>query len=698
MTDRLRDLAELYGISTEFRDWKGQQRHISDEIICAVLAAFDVDTSSEDAIEAAYQAKIEQPWRQMIEATTVAIEGSEWIVHMHVDHGADAHMRVHTEAGRVIDLVQVDNFNPPRMVGNRLVGEASFRIPPDVEAGYHTIEAISQSVSCHGHLIVAPQRLDVERYHRGRCWGYAAQLYSVRSAHSWGIGDFADLADLLTWSSGQQGADYLLINPLHAAQPTVPMDDSPYLPSSRFFLNPIYIRPENIEEYRLLDSDVRADIEKIRQTTLSDFIDRDQFWTAKKKVLEVIFSQGRRPIRQIAFESFCSRQGQRLDDFATWSYLCENYGNDWKSWPAHYRDVNCDEVAQIRRDHSARIDFFRWLQWIAYEQLSSAQQAARDSGMNDGIVTDLAVGVSGSSADTWTMNSLYASNIHVGAPPDAYNQMGQDWGQPPWRPDRLAQCGYEPLRAMIRSALRGAGGIRIDHILGMFRLWWIPDGRPPSEGTYVRCDHHALISLIVLEAQRCGAFVVGEDLGTVEEWVHDYLVERGILGTSVMWFEYEDSHPRTPQRWRKEVMASVVTHDLPPTCGYIEGEHVNLRGTLGLLSESIEDETAAFKDDMESWKATLIAHGVLEEGEHSTEQIMMAAYRYLLLSKAMMINVALVDAVADRRIQNQPGTWKEYPNWKVPLSDASRDEIMLEDLITHPCAIELGQMMKKNLN
>jgi 4-alpha-glucanotransferase len=282
------------------------------------------------------------------------------------------------------------------------------------------------------------------------------------------------------------------------------------------------------------------------------------------------------------------------------------------------------------------------------------------------------------------LRSTYATGIQVGAPPDPFNQLGQDWSQPPWRPDRLEELAYAPLREMVANILRHAGGVRVDHVIGLFRLWWIPEGKPPSEGTYVRYDHEAMVGVLALEAQRAGAVVVGEDLGVVEPSARDYLRSRGILGTSILWFERDDEgRPLPAERWRELCMASVTTHDLPPTAGYLAGEHVALRDRLGLLTRPLAEEREADEAERQSWLDEVRSRGLLAEGA-GTEQTVAALHRYLALSPARLLCVALTDAVGDHRTQNQPGTTDEYPNWRVPLSDPEGRPLLLEDVMTSP--------------
>jgi 4-alpha-glucanotransferase len=268
----------------------------------------------------------------------------------------------------------------------------------------------------------------------------------------------------------------------------------------------------------------------------------------------------------------------------------------------------------------------------------------------------------------------------VGAPPDPFNQLGQNWSQPPWRPDRLEELAYQQLRDVIAAVLRHAGGVRVDHVIGLFRLWWVPEGKPPTEGTYVRYDHEAMVGVLALEAHRAGAVVVGEDLGVVEPRARDYLRSRGILGTSILWFERDGDKPLPAEQWRELCLASVTTHDLPPTAGYLAGEHVRLRERLGLLTRPLAEEAAADEEERESWLAEVRSRGLLAEGA-DIEQTVVALHRYLTLTPARLLCVALTDVVGDRRTQNQPGTTDEYPNWRIPLSGPDSRPLLLEDVM-----------------
>ncbi len=587
-TDPLHDLANAHGVSTSFTDWRGTTVEVPDDAIREVLAAMGVDATDPaaalDALELA-------PWQRLLPASIVVREGADVSLLAHIAEGERLEVELTLEDGSRHPLTFGSGAS--RSIDGIVVTAAPVAVPEDLPLGYHTVRASAGDRTAETALIVTPRWLGVpDSMGDDRAWGFAAQLYSVRSKASWGVGDVADLTDLAEWSGGQLGADYLLINPLHAAEPVAPLEPSPYLPSSRRFFNPLYLRVENVPEFAGMAAEKRAAIDDIaagvhRALDDKDVIDRDTSWTAKREALRLIFALPRESDRDDDYRAFRELHGESLEQFATWNVLATQHGNDARVWPEALRNAKSAEVAEFAGENRDDIDFEMWLQWQLDGQLQRAQGRAVGAGMSLGIMHDLAVGVHPGGADAWRLRDAYATGIRVGAPPDAFNQIGQDWQQPPWRPDRLAELAYAPFRDLIANVLRHAGGVRIDHIVGLFRLWWVAEGRSPAEGTYVRYDHEAMIGVLALEAQRAGAVVVGEDLGVVEDSARAYLLERGILGTSILWFERDSNgDPLPAERWRELCLASVTTHDLPPNAGYLTGEHVKLRDRLGLAHAS----------------------------------------------------------------------------------------------------------------
>ena len=684
--EELAELAEAYGVATQYWDQAGNLVFVSAETVTKVLAALGVSSETSEDIAEALEERRLRDWRRMLPPVFVMRAGSTPWCWVHVNHGDPVHAWIELEdGGRRHDITQVDKYVMPQMVDGRLVGEATIEIPGDLPLGWHRLWVESGDSRASSSLIVTPASLDAPALQAGRMWGYMTQVYSMRSRRSWALGDIADLTELATWSAGQ-GADHVLVNPLHAASPVPPMAESPYLPATKRFANALYLRIEDIPEYAYASEQVRTAIQALAEplrelNTSAELLERDPAWAAKLKALEMLYAVPRSPGRQAAMETYYDAEGDGLVDWGTWCVLSEEYGQDWHAWPEQFQDPNSPAVAEFRDEHASRVDFYCWQQWLIDEQLSAAQSAATATGMRAGIVHDLAVGVHPDGADAWSLQSVMAQGVSVGAPPDMYNQMGQNWSQPPWKPEALAEAGFEPYRDMLRTILRHAGGIRVDHVLGLFRLWWVPEGMKPYQGTYVRFDHEALVGILVLEAQRAGAFVVGEDLGTVEDWIQDYLLQRGVMGTSILWFErWPDGNIKLPQDWRQHALASVTVHDLPPTAGYLAGEHVRIRAELGLLATSEEEERENLVGELAEWRGLLRHLRLLGDDDDTEYGLLLALHRYLARSSAVVLGLSLPDAVGDRRAQNQPGTDQEYPNWRVPLCDANGDAVLLEDL------------------
>ncbi|MGV0836509.1 4-alpha-glucanotransferase [Mycolicibacterium thermoresistibile] len=710
LADSLVELAHRYGVATEYVDWTDRLTPVPESTLVAVLAALDVPAATDDQRRAALTDHDRRHWSRSLPPTVHVRSdrtGSFWV---HVHHGDPVEVWIELADGtQRTGLRQLENHTPPYDLDGQLIGEASFELPEALPIGYHRLNMRSVGTEADTTLIVSPGTLRLPQpLDTGRAWGLATQLYSVGSERSWGTGDLIDLTDLAVWSGCRHGAGFILVNPLHAAAPVTPMEPSPYLPTSREFVNPLYLRPEAIPEFAYVRG--RARIRKSRlavqaRAARAELIDRDAAWRAKRAALQAVYRVPRSAGREVAYHAFRQRVGPRLDDFALWCALAERHGSDWRQWPAELQHPRSPAVAEFAARHPEEVDFHRWLQWQLDDQLGTAQSTARRTGMALGIMHDLAVGVDANGADAWALQDVLALGVTAGAPPDEFNQLGQDWSQPPWRPDRLTDQGYEPFRAMVSAVLRHAGGVRIDHIIGLFRLWWIPAGAPPTDGTYVRYDHDTMIGIVALEAARTGAVVVGEDLGTVEPWVRDYLTERGLLGTSILWFELDrddpaGTSPLPAERWREYCLSSVTTHDLPPTPGYLAGAHVQLRDELGLLTRPAAEELAEDRARQQAWLTELRRTGLLRDDPDqnpTTDDIVLALHRYLGRTPSKLLALGLPDAVGDLRIQNQPGTSDEYPNWRVPLSGPDGRRLLLEDVFTDGRAAALADAMHANV-
>lgn len=522
-------------------------------------------------------------------------------------------------------------------------------VPDDFPYGYHVIHEAS---GCARRLIVSPGRCWLPD--GWRAWGWAAQLYATRSRQSWGIGDLADLRALRDWSESI-GAGFLLVNPMHAVAPTDEQEDSPYLPATRAFRNPLYLR---IDEVPGADQvDVASLSRRGQALSAEDRIDRDAIWVLKRDTLWEVFTATRHGGRH-EFTEWRTGQARELEDFATWCALAEAYGGDQRSWPEELQHPDTPEVAQFAASHTERITFYAWLQWLLERQLQAAVGELP-------VIQDLPIGVSGGGADAWAWQDVLAEDVTIGAPPDAFNAEGQDWGAPPLIPWRLRLAGYEPFIQSVRATMASSGGIRIDHVMGLFRLWWVPAGRSAQEGAYVRYPSQDMLDIVALESHRAQAVVVGEDLGTVEHGVREELAERAMLSYRLLWFEDDD-----PADWPIDALGAVTTHDLPTIAGLWTGSD---------LAEQ-QRYTQQSATDLAAGRAELIdrLQRAPEVGpDASVQQVVEAAHRLIGGAPSTLLAATLDDAVAAERRPNMPGT-TDRENWCLPLP------VPLDDLPAHP--------------
>jgi 4-alpha-glucanotransferase len=646
----LAELAAAHGVATDYRDHLQRRVAIRPESVVAVLEALGVDPSS----PAPAQPEAVPP--------VVVLRTSQ--------------QRTLPLRGRARLLLETGDSR--ELAGS---GDSGLTIPAGLPLGWHRLDTSAGEVP----VAVAPDRLP--RPPR-RHWGWAVQLYAAASRESWGIGDLTDLRKLGEWSA-ERGGGLVLVNPLHAVAPGLPIEPSPYYPSSRRWTNPLYLRIEDTTAYAAAPADVRATVDALKPAAVRERLDRNAAWAAKQAALAILWPYADHPD--------LDRIDPDLRDFATWCAITEGLGRDWRAWPVELRRPGSPAVANARRDLADRVGFHAWQQLLLDQQLGDVQRALTTAGMPIGVVHDLAVGIDPAGADGWALQDALAHGARIGAPPDSFNQQGQDWGMPPWHPRRLAELGYAPLRDLLRSLLRHAGGVRIDHVLGLFRAWWIPAGGSPRDGTYVAYDADALLGVVTLEAARAGAMVIGEDLGTLPTGVRRTLRDRGILGTSVLWFERErptagrPGRLIRPEKWRDEAAASVTTHDLPTALGWLRGEHVRVRAELGLLDDP-ERELESWQRERAELVALLVDLGLVDAGAGETE-LVVALHAFLGATRCRVVLAQPGDAVGDLRQPNVPGTTDEYPDWRLPLTDVDGHLMLLDDLLADPRVARLAAVL-----
>jgi 4-alpha-glucanotransferase len=622
-------LADACGVATRYENSDQREVEVDADVVIAILAQFGVDATTPEAIGRELATIREARENATLPPTLVLREGAE-----------------HRIGGTAVILLED---------GARL--DVDGVIPAGLPLGWHRVVTADQDVT----LAVVPQRLPEVP----PAWGWMLQLYALHSDGSWGMGDFGDLATMARRSAVELDVGVLLVNPVQAVSPAHPVERSPYSPSSRRFAHPLYRRVEATAAFENADEETRARVRALQPapgagligTGLigTGLIDYDAVWDAKHAALELLWPFHQEPVEL----------DPALRGFATYCALSEVHGADWREWPESLRDADSAEVAAVRDELADRVAFHGWLQELCRAQLDDVRLAAREAGMSVGVVHDLPVGVHPGGADTWALRDVFASQVTVGAPPDAFNQQGQDWNLPPWRPDRLAELGYAPFRDVVRGVLHHADGIRVDHVAGMWRLWWIPPGEPPGRGTYVHYDAEAMLGVLALEAHRAGAVVVGEDLGTVEAEVTKTMHERGLLSSAVLWFQRDWDAPDQPfirpQEWESATMASISTHDLPTVSGWLAAEHVRVRAELGLLDGPPEREYEAAKKEHEALRALLLREGI------PVDDLVVALHALLASAASRLVLTSPADVLGERRQPNLPGTIDQYPNWRIPL-------------------------------
>ncbi len=706
MNERLVDLARANGIILEYHDIWGNLHRASEQTLRSTLAARGVAAHDDAAVDAALIERESAGWSQLLPpALVVRADAAPWSVPLTLPAGLDPSevaWRVQEEGGAVhegaihsgaLAEIAADTSNGERYVTRAL------RLELGLPHGYHRLLVRTgdrELGECM--LAVTPQRcywphaLDGE----GRVWGVAAQLYAVRSERNWGIGDYSDLARLVQlW--GGRGAGVVGVNPLHALYPHNPAHASPYSPSSRLFKNWIYIDVEACADFHESEearSLVRSAVFQTQLRALRDaeWVDYDGVGAAKRTVLEMLYSQfcerhlGADSERAREFRAFQAAGGLALRRHALFDAIQEHLARTlgaaggWPGWPEALRDPASPEVERFCAEHLDRVEFFEYLQWLADHQYGDAARRSFEIGLGVGIYEDLAVSIDGGGAEAWANQSIYGIGASVGAPPDEFNLQGQDWGLPPVIPQRLQASAYAPFIATLRANMRHSGALRIDHVMGLMRLFWVPPGGKPNDGIYVRYPFEDLLGLLMLESERNRCLVIGEDLGTVPDEVREALGRAGVLSYRLLYFERQAGGEFKPPRdYPVQSIVAASTHDLPTLVGWWEGRDIALRTQLGLFpSDTLrESQIVGRAQDRARLLLALEREGVLPEGippdpvsvPAMSPALAAGIHRYLAATPSKVMVVQLEDLLGAADQANLPGTTDQHPNWrrKLPL-------------------------------
>lgn len=531
-------------------------------------------------------------------------------------------------------------------------------LPPDLPLGYHDLRPFGDHPAAR--VIVAPGRCHLPDDLRQ--WVLSVQLHSCRSGRSWGIGDLGDLWRIAVWAS-VRGAGMVALNPLHAPRLGDEVEPSPYFPSSRRWRNPLYLQIDEIAGAS--DNPELTELAtKARQLSSERLLDRRMVWALKREALNKLWARLGPDLR---LDRWRTDQGEALETYARFCALAELHGTGWSSWPDEYRHPSRPGVARFAIDHADRVAFWAWVQLLLNDQLTRANDAIP-------LLHDLAVSVDPDGADAWIHQDLLALDMRIGAPPDDFNPAGQNWALPPFVPWKLQAAGYEPMADLWRSALSQGGGLRIDHVMGLFRLFWLLPGQSPQEGAYVRYPGEELLAVLAVESTRAAALVVGEDLGTVEDEVRATLAEAGVLSNRLVWFETEP-----PERYPVQALAAVTTHDLPTVAGVWSGDDLADQRAAGIELDEAR---------VEGLRARL---GNLAgcEPDAQVDDVIVGIHRRLAAAPSALVAATMEDALALTQRPNLPGTVAERPNWSLALP------LPLEEALDDPLVNKVAAAMRE---
>ena len=651
---QLHVLAAAAGVQRRWQDVHGQQRDVTDATLIAVLAALGLPVGSNDAMQ---------------DATALLAEATQRLPPLlTMTCGPDGLAVPGSEPGDRYRLLLEDGEHREGRLEQGWGGEA--RLPALTTPGYHRLEV----GGAHCQVAAAPSRCfslmeaGATRHDAAAPWALAAQLYGLRRQGDLGIGDFGGVAQLAR-SAARLGAGALALSPVHALFSADPTRYGPYAPSTRLLLNVLHADPGAA----LGPQSVPANDE-------AAFIDWPKAATRKLARLRALYDQAQ---DHPGFVAFRNQAGPALEEHARFEALHAHlYGADpalwhWRDWPAEYRTPNSPGVHRFVRDHAGEVAFHAFCQWLADASLAEAQRVARQAGMPIGLIADLAVGTDGGGSHAWSRQEEVISGFSVGAPPDIFSPLGQDWGLTAFSPLQMRAGGFGAFLELLRATMRHAGGIRLDHAMGLQRLWVVPSGMGPAEGAYLGYPVQDLLRLLALESHRHRCIVIGEDLGTLPEGFHQRMSQAGILGMRVLWFEQEkDGRFRPPRDWPLEAAAMTTTHDLPTVAGWWRGRDIEWRDKLGRFPshEAAQQEQAQRQQDRATlWDAMRESRAAEGPPPNDPQQVVDAALVHVASARCSLAILPLEDALGLEEQPNMPGTVEGHPNWQRRLPGQAAD-------------------------
>ncbi|WP_419533433.1 4-alpha-glucanotransferase [Endozoicomonas sp.] len=710
---RIERLAACYGLSGEYNDWAGNPVKVPVEKMIPMLEAMGLQLGSDQLIDQQIEDVEKQRWQSILPGVAVLHKGSPFELELHLpasklkdtiklnltlENGKQRLLELSGKEGQYKEVARNKH-------GRTTIVRINAILPDDLPEGYHQLQlqAVKKKKgdkkpegveTCA--LIIAPETCyEPEALAKGqKIWGSAIQLYTLRSARNWGMGDFTDLKETVT-ALAAKGAHIVGLNPIHALYPAGPQHCSPYSPSSRSFLNPLYIDVEAVAEFEFSDDARRLMDDQAFQAKLSEarsatHVNYPAVAELKMAVLEKLYDTfvsrelKAKTQRGKQFKAFCKTRGGSLDRQALYDALFEHHLKQgahawgWRHWPESLQNPESSETKAFAKAHKERVLFYTWLQWVADGQLEDAQQAAQQSGMMVGLYRDLAVGVDSGGADVWSDRELYCLDASVGAPPDGVAPQGQNWGLPPFNPEVLKASAYQPFIEMVRANMDHCGALRIDHVMGLLRLWWCPNGKTADFGCYVRYPLQDLLGIIKLESQRHQSLVFGEDLGTVPEEISESLPPAKFYSNTVGLFEkLEEDRFTAPVDYPGRTLACMSNHDIPTLNAWWNCLDLDLWRELGTYDE---ERCEREKNERHAAKVallnTLADIGELPPGMDPermetmafSRELMERLHYYLVRSNALITVIQLEDCMMLDTPVNVPGTCEEYPNWRRRLT------------------------------
>jgi len=686
MSERLKALAQRYGVALHYQDARGNRVSTDLGVVAKLLQSMGVLTEDGEECRAMREEPVLPP--------VLVVRPQNGAVVVDLLNAPGRHeiaWSLRLESGEVRNGIA-------KTIRKSTCASTRSLVLPNLAFGYHRLELPELPASAS--LIVAPSRCYLPSKFRDgeRAWGISLQLYLLRSESNWGVGDFSDLARLAKMTA-DLGCDVLGLNPLHQMFPDKPEHASPYSPASRSFLNILYIDIQAIPEFQgsqarqLIASDSFK--ENLAKCRASAGVDYASVTRLKLEALRFVFDRFKSTAsgeRSRDFNAFVEQGGDALMSSSLFQVLRYHFSQTdptldaWQRWPQPFQSPTSPEAIQFARDHRNEIEFFTWLQWAADQQLSAAGEGAAAGGMTVGLYRDLAVGCDRTGCETWSRPSDFLESAQVGAPPDILNPAGQNWGLPPFNPVALKMQAYKPFIDLVRANMRHAGGLRIDHVMGLQRLYCIPDGSPASDGAFISYPIDDLIGILALESHRNRCLVVGEDLGTVPAGFREKMAAANIFSYRVLFFEqHEKDGFIPPEQYPALAVAVAGSHDLPTLRSWLVESDIELKQRLGLYPS--EDEVLAQRS-LRRGEREAVLKALQLSHPAPPEQFSVAVHRFLARTRAMLTMVQLDDLLGEHEPVNVPATSTEHPNWRRKYS------LTLEGLLENELALKQIEVLR----